>query len=187
MEHSELLRHVVSVLEHLGVPYFVTGSVATAYFGEPRFTNDIDVVADLPLDRAGEFCGAFPAGEYYVSLPAVREAIVRRDQFNVIHPSSGLKIDVILPKDTPFDRSRLSRRLRVQPKAGYEAWFGSPEDVIVKKMDFYREGGSEKHLRDIAGVLKIMGNRIDRQYISDWSTRLGLGAIWEAILGRIGS
>lgn len=181
MELSDLLRHVVSVFDRLEIPYFVTGSVATAYFGEPRFTNDIDVVAAFPPERADAFCAEFPAADYYVSLSAVRDAIARRTQFNIIHPSSGLKVDVMVAKDTPFDRSRLSRRLRVRPRGDYEAWFGSPEDVIVKKMDFYREGGSEKHLRDIAGLLKLMGSRIDRQYISEWSVKLNLTKIWAKI------
>ncbi len=97
MEQSELLRYVVAVIERLGVPYLVTGSVATIFFGEPRFTNDID---------------------------------------------------------------------------------------IIKKMEYYREGGSEKHLRDITGVLRISGDRVDYNYIAHWASRLGLEAVWQAVKDR---
>jgi hypothetical protein len=172
----------------MGVAYYVTGSVASMYFGEPRFTNDIDVVIDLPANRVTEFCRAFPDDmDFYVSEDAVREAVARRDQFNVLHATSGLKIDVMIPKRTPFDESRLARRVRVKPEPDYDAAFASPEDIILKKMDFYREGGSEKHLRDIAGILKVTGPRVDRTYIGQWARTLGLDDIWQAVQQRVPS
>ena len=185
MEPSDLLSYLVRALERLRLPYFVTGSMATVFFGEPRFTHDIDVVVALPAARIAEFCRAFPAPEFYVSQEAVREAVERRTQFNIIHPTSGLKVDVILPPDTPFDRSRFARAVRVQPAPDCDASFSSPEDVILKKMEYYREGGSEKHLRDITGVLRISGDRIDHAYMAEWAARLGLEEIWKAILARV--
>src|SRR5207302_1243907 len=95
MEHVDLLRHVVGVLGRLGVPYFITGSTATIFFGEPRFTNDVDVVADLGMEHIPALLAAFPPDEYYLSDDAVRQAVARRFQFNIIHPTSGLKVDVI--------------------------------------------------------------------------------------------
>lgn len=184
MGPADLLRHLVEKLERLQLPYFVTGSMATIYFGEPRLTIDIDVVVDLPAHRVAEFCQAFPVEEYYLSEEAVLSAVKRRGQFNVIHPASGLKVDVMIPADSPFDRERFSRSLRMHPARDYEATFASPEDVILKKMEFYREGGSEKHLRDIAGILRVSGESIDRSYIDGWAGRLGLAEIWAAILVR---
>ena len=84
MEHSELLRYVVGVIERLSLDYMVTGSVATIFFGEPRFTNDIDIVVDLGPDRIAEFCQAFPAPDFYLSEEAVREAVQQQAQFNII-------------------------------------------------------------------------------------------------------
>jgi hypothetical protein len=185
MEHSDLQRYVVGVLERLKVPYFITGSTATIFFGEPRFTNDLDVVADLTPGHLPQFLAAFSSDDFYVSEDAVRSAIASRGQFNIIHPTSGLKVDVMLPKGAALDRSRLVRRVRVHPAEDYEAWFSSPEDIILKKMDFYREGGSEKHLRDITGVMKIRGDKIDRAYIANWVDSLGLKDIWDNILRRI--
>ena len=185
MEPSDLLSYLVLALERLRLPYFVTGSMATVFFGEPRFTHDIDVVVSLPAARIAEFCQAFPPPEFYVSQEAVREAIERRTQFNIIHPTSGLKVDVILPPDSPFNRSRFARAVRVQPAPDCDASFSSPEDVILKKMEYYRKGGSEKHLRDITGVLKISGDRIDHAYVAEWAARLGLEEVWKAILARV--
>jgi hypothetical protein len=186
MEPSDLLCHVVETLETLGIPYLVTGAVAAIAYGEPRFTNDIDVVVDLPASKILELRARFPSPEYYVSELAIREAVARRHQFNIIHPGSGLKIDMIVRKDTPFDQGRFARqrRLPIAPEA--EASFASPEDVILKKLEYYREGGSEKHLRDIAGILKITGDRVDSDYISKWSKALGVAEIWEAVSNRRG-
>lgn len=182
MDQDELLRHVVRACETVGLRYFVTGSVATIFYGEPRFTNDIDVVVDLPREKVGEFLRQFPAGEFYLSEEALRRAVERKTQVNVIHPTSGLKVDVIIPSGNAFDRSRFSRTRTLHPAPDLAAVFASPEDIIVKKMAYYREGGSDKHLRDIAGVLEFGGSDIDRRYIAEWAERLGLQEVWEAIL-----
>jgi hypothetical protein len=185
MEQSELLRFVVSVLERLKLPYFVTGSTVTIFYGEPRFTNDIDIVVDLPLDAVDEFCRQFPEDDFYVSQTAASDAVRRCAQFNIIQPRSGLKVDVIVPSPTDFNRSRFARARRVQAGEGWDASFSSPEDAILKKMEFYREGGSDKHLRDIAGVLKTSSQEIDRAYIGQWAVKLGLEEIWRAILDKV--
>lgn len=186
MEQSELLRRVTGILERLGLHYFVTGSMATIFFGEPRFTNDIDIVVELPASRIAELCAAFPSPDFYLSEETVRRAVSRRGQFNIIHPSSGLKVDVMVPADIPFNRSRFLRVKRVRPLPDFEATFSSAEDVILKKMEAYLEGGSEKHLRDITGVLKISGEHLDRSYIEEWADRMGTTEVWEEILKRRG-
>jgi hypothetical protein len=184
MGPSELMQIVADVLESLEVPYLITGSMATVAYGEPRFTNDVDIVVDLPLAKLDAFCSAFSAPEYYCSRDAVRHAVEQRFQFNIIHPTSGLKVDVMIPETTDFNRSRLSRAVRMPSGADGSVWFASAEDVIVKKLEYYREGGSEKHLRDIVGVLKIQRESIDRHYITEWTARLNLTAEWETVLTR---
>lgn len=181
MEPSELLRYFTRVLEHLGLRYFITGSVATIFFGEPRFTNDIDIVVDLPLNRIAELCLAFSGDDFYVSEETVRRAVARKGQFNIIHPASGLKVDVMVPSEDAFNRSRFARVRRLRPAPDYDAAFASPEDVILKKLEYHREGGSEKHLRDIAGILKISGEQIDLAYLAEWSSRLGLADLWAKV------
>lgn len=185
MEQSELLRYVAVVLEKIGLRYFVTGSTASIFFGEPRFTNDIDVVVDLDSSDVERFCAEFPMADFYLSEEAVQRAISRKGQFNILHPASGLKVDVIVPADTMLNRSRFSRMLRVKPEADFEAYFASAEDVIVKKMEFFREGGSDKHLRDITGILKISGDDLDFEYIEGWADNLGLETLWRTILRRV--
>ena len=186
MELFELLQKIVEVFEHLHIPYLVTGSVAAMAYGEPRLTNDIDIVAAVEERHIGDLLKAFPSNEFYVDEETMRKAIRDGGQFNIIHPASGLKVDIIIKQNTPFDSSRFGRLRRIYPAESYQANFASPEDVIIKKMEYYKGGGSEKHLRDIAGILKISGETVDKDYIAEWSRRLGLTEIWDAIQRRLG-
>lgn len=186
MEERDLLAHTVAALERLNIPYFVTGSVASGLWGEPRLTNDIDIVAHIGRDSLGIFCEAFPSPEFYVSDAAARAAVERGGQFNIIHPDTGLKIDIIVVPPSAYDTSRINRRVRVSD-AAVQGYFASPEDVILSKMLFYKEGQSEKHLRDITGVLRLCRSPIDYQYIQEWAQELDVVDIWQAILNRVRS
>jgi hypothetical protein len=185
MEPSDLLEYLGQTFDTLGIPYLITGSMATISYGEPRFTNDIDVVVRLTRAQVQAVCAAFPSPEYYCSAEAAEQAVSEHSQFNILHPRSGLKIDVIIATDSAFDRSRLARGVRLPAGANFEATFASPEDVILKKLEYFRLGGSEKHLRDIVGVVKVRADRLDRAYLADWITRLGLGAEWKLIEDRL--
>ncbi len=185
MEQYELLKYLVNAFEKLGIRYFVTGSIASIFYGEPRFTNDIDIVADINENHILELLKLFPKEEFYISEEAILDAINHKYQFNIIHPSSGLKIDVIICKNDAFDNSRFKRIKRISPIEDTQANFSSPEDVIIMKMRYYKEGESEKHLRDISSMLKISGDIIDKNYIENWVDKLGLKDIWNAILERL--
>ena len=185
MEQDELLRHVVGTLERLDLPYLITGSMATILYGEPRFTNDIDIVVQLSANRIDALVESFPGDEFYLDPERIRQAVAARTQFNIIHPASGLKIDIMIPAMDAFDRSRFARATLAHPADDYEATFATPEDVIIKKMQFYSEGGSDKHLRDIAGVLQISAAEIDRDYVTEWADRLGLREIWDRVLEQV--
>lgn len=185
METINLLNTVCRVLERMRVPYAVVGSMASMYFGEARFTNDVDVVADLPAGLVAEFISAFPGDRYYLSEDAVQWAIQHRSQFNIIDTETGLKCDVILPKDDPLDIEQLATAKPQEIAPRIFARYASPEATILKKMLAYEEGGSEKHLRDIASMLKVNSTPIDRDYIANWASRLGVATIWQTILDRL--
>jgi hypothetical protein len=185
MEQSDLIKLVCRLWERLSVRYLITGSQATIAYGEPRFTNDIDVVADLAPVHVDAICAAFPSPDFYLSRPAVEEAVSRRGMFNVIHPASGLKIDVILPKRTPHDELRLSRGVRIPVDEEFKAVFTSPEDIILKKLEWHNMGGGERHLRDIAGVVKTQGAALDRTYVNQQARALDVLELWQDVLAKI--
>lgn len=184
MTQAELLRHVVDAFEALGIRYMIGGSQASVYYGEPRFTQDIDIIADVRAVHLQGIRERFPSGEFYLSEDAAREAVETRGQFNVIHAESGLKIDVFVNKDSEYDRLRLERRQRLPLLPGREAYFARPEDIIVYKLLYFREGGSELHIRDVLGILRISGAELDTRYVADWADRLGLGMVWESVVKR---
>lgn len=181
----ELMQVVADFLEGQGVTYRVVGSMASMMYGEPRFTNDVDILVDLKPDRVAPLCAAFPPPDYYVSASAAREATLRRRQFNILHIPSGLKVDLIIPPDSEFARSELSRGRLLTSEGEFSVWFGSPEDVLLSKLVFYRSGGSEKHLRDIASMLKIQGDRIEVTYIEHWTAQLGVQTEWQLVCDQM--
>jgi len=185
MEQHELLLHLVGCLEKLKIPYLITGSIASMAYGEPRFTNDIDIVADIKPSHVDEFKSCFPENDFYLEVDSMKKALDNRQQFNIIHPSSGLKVDVIISKRDDFDRARFSRMKKLNVSESKSANFASPEDVIIKKMECFQKGGSDKHLRDIASMLKISSQEIDRAYISVWAEKLDLKMIWKSIQKKI--
>lgn len=179
---SELLRHLTATFDDLGIRYFITGSVATTMYGEPRMTQDVDVVADLGMGQIKAFRRHFPEESFYLSDDAMREAIAHAGQFSIIDMASGFKADVMVAERSRLNESRFKRRrqLRVEGE-DRDYCFSSPEDVILKKMEFYAEGESDKHLRDIRGILKMMGETLDRACIDEWAAKLRLADIWQAV------
>lgn len=186
MDQRDLLRLVAEAFEEAGAEYLFVGAVASTAYGEPRLTLDIDVVAGIGTVHLPRFLARFASPDFYVSREAAEEAVRTRRTFNIIHISSGLKVDVIVRKEDDFDRSRFSRKKNLAVFPDRVASFASPEDVIIKKMEFFLKGGSDKHLRDIAGIIKVSGESLDKGYIEQWSARKGLMEIWRMILSRTG-
>lgn len=190
MEPTELLRLVGERLDRFGCARFVTGSVASTVFGEPRFTNHIDIVVRMVERQAALFASSFASDEggdqrsddWYISVEAAVDAARRRAMFNVIHVPSGLKADIIIARESPHDHARFSRVRRITMPDGRSEPFASPEDVILKKLEFFREGGSSKHLRDIASMIAVQGEAaIDWRYLEVWAERLGVASELERL------
>lgn len=181
----ELLQRAADFFEREHVPYRIVGSMASIAYGEARLTNDIDVLVDMTENIAEAVGVEFPAPEFYVSVPAVREAVRCRRPFKIIHIPSGLKLDIIQRPDTKFGRIDIADGQRLKSEGSYDAWFGSPENVILMKLRYYQEGGSDKHLRDIAGTLLVQDQAINREYISEWAKELGVSTEWQLMLDRL--
>jgi hypothetical protein len=185
VEQIDLLRFVVEALEQLQVPYAIVGSFASGAWGESRFTQDIDILVDLKAAQVGPLCRAFPESDFYVSEAAARDAMSRRGQFNLIHPRSGNKVDFMVAGNSVWDASQLKRRRRLAIFPDREVEFAAPEDVILSKLNYYREGRSQKHLRDIAGILKISGGEVDRAYVARFAAQFGVLDIWQAVVEKV--
>jgi hypothetical protein len=164
----------------------LVGSLASGVYGEPRLTQDIDFVINPTAAQIDLICQSFPSDEFYVSSDAARQALASHGQFNVIDPSSGNKIDFMIARSDAWGHEQLARRQRMRLLPDREGFAARPEDVILSKMLYYEEGGSEKHLRDITAMLKTSGHLIDHEYVRKWADQLGVIKIWDAILARLG-
>lgn len=175
-----VLSDVTKRLEKLNIDYFLVGSIASIYYSRPRFTQDIDLVLTIKATQVTGFEQAFPLSEYYCPPPEVlRDEVGRKGSFKLIHQQSGVKVDIVLNKETELYKSEFQRRQLVEIAPDIRIYIASPEDVILHKLIFFREGESEKHLLDIKEI--AMNNTLDQQYLSLWVNKLGLAEIWSQI------
>ena len=137
--------------------------------------------ASMYYEHLPGFLSEFPPGEYDADEPAAREAIRTARQFNIIHPTSGFKIDVYVNPDTPYDRARLARRQRLPLVPGVDAYFARFEDVILYKLLYHQQVESGVHLRDVLGIIRVSGPELDEEYIRHWADQLGLRALWDRV------
>ncbi len=180
---ADLFALFTRPLEAGGFRYAVTGSVAGMAWGEPRFTNDIDIVVDIALADVERFAAAFPIADFYcppTEVIAVECQRQLRGHFNVIHHDSGFKADLYPKGNDALQRWALDDARRVDVD-GFPMLLAPPEYVIVKKLEFHREGGSQKHLDDIRGIIAGLGTDLDHVLIARHATRLGLLEQWRSL------
>lgn len=181
MSQQELLTKVVGVLENAGIPYMITGSVASSLQGEPRSTHDIDIVVMIAPSYVKAIIEAFPSPDYYLDADRINDAIKRRSMFNLLHIPDGDKVDFWLLTDEPFDVSRFKRR-RAEEFHGRWLNVSSPEDTILAKLRWAKlSGGSEKQFGDSLSVYEIQYPNLNTDYIEEWAEKLGIQDLWERL------
>lgn len=179
MTIRELLVQVVGALETERIPYMLTGSLASSLYGEPRATNDIDLVIDPSPVALDLLVARLQRSGLYVDLEAARAALGERGQFNALMLDT--KVDLIIRKAGPFATSAFERRRRVRG-SDIDADVVSPEDLLLTKLAWAVETGSDRQLRDVEGMFAITEN-LDLDYIATWASRLGVGDAWRRLTG----
>lgn len=181
---EDALALVVVTLNRLGIPFMLTGSVASSYHGHPRATHDADLVIDPTAAQLEALAESLAAAGFYVDPDVAREALRTRAQFNVIDTRYACKIDFIVRRDRPFSHEEFARRLEVDLSFAKSVPMVTPEDVILSKLEWARRSGdAEKQLADAAGVLDLNPS-IDRAYIERWAGELGVSDLWFRIGGK---
>jgi len=165
----EVLQDAANRLEQAGIPYMLTGSIALSYYARPRMTRDIDLVAELS-GRDSKSVAALFAPDYYASEVDIARAIAGEGMFNVLHLAHLVKLDFIVRKDNPYRRHEFGRRQRVR-MPGFEAWIVSREDLILSKLAWAKDSGSEMQLRDVQALL---ADGADRKYLERWAQELSV-------------
>jgi hypothetical protein len=182
---EDVLAGVIRLLDGLGIPYMVAGSMASSVHGRPRTTHDADIVIDPAPDALDRLVGELSSAQFYVDLDTARVALRERRQFNVIDTTSGFKLDLIMRKDRPFSREEFARRRpAVLGQATVDV--ATAEDTILSKLEWAAKGGgSERQLADVRGILDVKGAALDHAYIRRWATALGVLDLWERLAGPV--
>jgi hypothetical protein len=178
----EFLDAVVPVLDRATTEYAITGSIASNYWGIPRFTHDLDVLVVIDAAQARQIIHAFPTPPFYGSVDAALDAVATRSMFNVIDPESAMKVDLWISKNDPFSRSMLDRRKRVLIHEGREAFMATPEDVLLHKLVWHTITPSERQLGDAAGIVQVRGSNLDLDYMRRWAALQGTSQLLEEVL-----
>lgn len=169
-------------LNTTGAKWMATGSIASMSYGEYRVTNDVDIILLLAVSEIDKLMSAFPLQEFYCPPEDVIATELTREErghFNLIHHETGFKADVYIAGKDPLTGWALLHRQPVILENS-TIWLAPPEYVIIGKLEFYREGGSEKHLRDIRAMLAITD--VDRTFLEREIAQRGLGDLWQKCL-----
>lgn len=177
-DQLDLLKLVARRLEEAGIPYMLTGSLALSYYAEPRFTRDIDLVVRLAPQDVERTASLF-APDFYADAGAIRAAVKRRGMANLIHQETLIKVDLIVQKATSYHLGEFARRRSVVID-GAHLWIVSPEDLVLSKLSWLKQGGSDIHRRDVEAVL-ASPIALDRDYIETAAHELDVVGLWKAL------
>ena len=174
---TEFLLYVAELLERLGIPYHVGGSIASSAHGMYRASADIDVVIDPTSVQLEALARALEPG-FYVSRSAMAEALSSRSTFNAIHDETSFKIDFFIKGTAPFDAEEMRRSIRqeVGGERGHTVLLKSPEDTVLRKLEWFRRGGevSERQWQDVLSILAAARGQLDETYVERWALELGV-------------
>lgn len=175
------LADVVAALDRVGISHMAVGSVASTYYGEPRTTQDIDIVIDPTAEQLEMLVDQVDRERYYVGDAAA--AFGDRSQFNVVDLNTGFKVDLIVKRDREFSRTEFDRRQRVE-LGGVQVHLATPEDTILAKLEWAALGESERQIRDVEAMVRLLGDRLDTEYLRTWADELGIVDALERVLSE---
>jgi len=178
---GEILARFLRVLEEAGVEYMLVGSVASSVHGEPRSTQDFDIVIEKSITALEQLLASLDPEVYYFDPSTARQAYRRSSQFNVLDMEQVWKFDIIFQRGDAWSRSAFSRRIEGE-FSGVKMTVLSPEDSILSKLQWAEKmGGSERQLRDVAGIVQVRSEDLDYDYLDEWLARLGVEDMWAQI------
>jgi hypothetical protein len=173
----DVLKDVARRLEGAAIPYMLTGSLAANFYTVPRMTRDIDLVVALLLNDVARLVEAF-GQDYYCDESMVRDAVRRRGMVNLIHQTQLVKIDLVVRKESEYRRLEFERRRRLTLD-GQSFWVVSPEDLVISKLEWARDGESSVQLRDVKNLLSTP--LLDMPYVEKWVRALGLESVFQRV------
>ncbi len=180
MTQKSFFAEVVRIIETAGIPYMVTGSFASSYHGEPRASNDADIIISPSEDQLDTFIELLGT-DYYVDADTAKDAFNRQSMFNIIDSLQGWKADLIICKERPYSQEEFYRRTQ-GTIAGINVMVASPEDIILSKLEWAKKGQSQLQFRDALGVASIQFQQLDIDYLRKWAKDLKIDQLLNTLL-----
>lgn len=186
-DQREFNRRLIEMLERLGIEYAVGGSMAAMLYSETRSTRDIDVMLRVDPSALEVVVNEIESWQVYIDpFETLFEFVLPgKLPINVVDGKSGLKADLYIAQPEGLDRSAMTRRRRMQMyrEPAFEAWILAPENVILYKLDYFKQSGgvSQKHPIDISKMLGVMGKELDTAYLKHWANEIGVLDLWLAL------
>ena len=178
-EQSQAFGGVIDVLEAIGATYAIWGGLAVVAYGEPRFTQDMDILLSPRQFSASLFVKRLQELHYHVDEIAVNRAL-SGGFFNVIHLGYHIKTDFYVPVE-PELKQMIANRTYLPFDEMRRAAYLTPTAVIEAKLSAYKDSESTRHLDDIASIIRLQQNKLDQQQLDIVAARLGVLGIWRAL------
>ncbi len=178
MNVPEVFGYITFALEKAGISYMLSGSFASAYYGAPRSTQDIDLVIEATPQQLRTLVESLSPTQYYADVDAALSAHKTGTMFNVIDRSTGWKIDLIICKTRPFSKEEFRRRERVA-FGGLSIFIASAEDIVIAKLEWSKLAASQRQLQDVVAILRARSTTLDQAYVEKWAGELGIVEQWQ--------
>jgi hypothetical protein len=135
---------------------------------------DIDLVVRIGTLHAERLVATLGAG-WYAEAQQIREAVQAGRSFNIIHMSTGWKID-LFPAQSEFHECEMQRATLEPVTIDGETVVcpvSTSEDVLLAKLRWYKDGGqvSDRQWGDITGIVGTNPG-LDLEYTRLWAGRL---------------
>ncbi len=166
-----------------GIEWMITGGVAAIVYGEPRLTQDLDVVATFGPREAAVLASHFPDPTYYcppVEVIASEAGRESHGHFNLLHLESGARADIYFAKGDALAVAAIVRPQQVH-LAGLTVPLAPADYVILAKLRFRSQGAGERHLRDVRSMLRVLGGDLNVDQLRAQAVALGLTKQWREL------
>ena len=169
---QDFFNRIIDALQNADIPYMLTGSLSSSFHGNPRATNDIDIVISPTQQQLDNLLKSL-GNNYYISAEAAKNALAQKAMFNIIDNETGYKADLIIRKDRPFSIKEFDRKnlLRIM---GMQVWVVSAEDIILTKIEWSKGRQDSRQFDDALHVAAVQLPSLDRQYLNKWAKELNI-------------
>ena len=176
-DQAQAFGGVIDVLEAIGATYAIWGGMAVVMYGEPRFTQDMDILLSPQKFPVKPFVQRLQSTYYHVDEQVVQNVVLLGGFFNVIHLHYHIKTDFYVPVE-PELKAMITERQYEAFDEMRQAAYVSASSLVMAKLRAYENSQSTRHLYDIAGLIRIRCRKLDDERFDVAAANLGVLGVW---------